>query len=696
MNGPRGEPPIELLLSIGHPDAEAGNLDVAVRIAPDTQVGGLSVALERYCESAQGTGEYDRDRDRDAPPDLHCARVGRLDPGERVVDSGLRSGDVVALVADARFAASPFERVRTREPTLDGSVVDLVVRAGPQAGTHVSLLPGRYLLGRDPACEIVLDDPSLSRRHLAVKVGFGTVEIEDLGSLNGSTVEGRTLRGTTRLDIEESPQVELGRSVITLTRARRPASAVDMGGDGLISFNRQLRLVEPCRPPRMRLEAAPPDMGRTKLQIGAALVPLLLGGASAAIFRQPALLLSMLLGPATLVWSYVSESRHGRRLFQQSMARYTKGLAALADELERATRRECAARRAAAPDAAELTARALELRPELWERRPIDADFLALRVGVADLPPEYAIDTPTGNDTALPDQARQLLDAYGAIPSIPVTINLREVGSLGLSGPELRVDGLGLWLALQATVLHSPRELALAAAIDPDQHERWDWLKWTPHTRAPAHPLNGPRLACDGTTTGDLLRRVRELVSTRHHEHGGHHAQDTPATPALLLILGEDLVEERVMAGEILEFGPAVGVYTIWLGHVQRGLPGECRAVALLDCEIARLELIQARGAERTPDVTIDAVAPSLALEVARALAAVRDTGIANVDAHPPEPFAPERAPRGESTSEDVGATDHPPAVTVSPFSWWHAFATATGSHLDGMDPMKDTQSLYD
>jgi pSer/pThr/pTyr-binding forkhead associated (FHA) protein len=47
-------------------------------------------------------------------------------------------------------------------------------------------------VGRDLACDIVLDIPKVSRRHLRVRLG-PVVELEDLGSTNGTWVEGRRL-----------------------------------------------------------------------------------------------------------------------------------------------------------------------------------------------------------------------------------------------------------------------------------------------------------------------------------------------------------------------------------------------------------------------------------------------------------------------------------------------------------------------
>jgi hypothetical protein len=56
------------------------------------------------------------------------------------------------------------------------------------------------VLGRDPECDVVLDDPRVSKRHAALTaLGEGWV-LEDLGSKNGSSVDGRPASGQPLLD----------------------------------------------------------------------------------------------------------------------------------------------------------------------------------------------------------------------------------------------------------------------------------------------------------------------------------------------------------------------------------------------------------------------------------------------------------------------------------------------------------------
>lgn len=69
----------------------------------------------------------------------------------------------------------------------------LTVLNGTFVGRTYRLVNGRLMLGRAPDCDVVLDDDGVSRRHaLFVVSADGRVMLEDLGSTNGSVVDGKT------------------------------------------------------------------------------------------------------------------------------------------------------------------------------------------------------------------------------------------------------------------------------------------------------------------------------------------------------------------------------------------------------------------------------------------------------------------------------------------------------------------------
>jgi diguanylate cyclase (GGDEF)-like protein len=98
----------------------------------------------------------------------------------------------------------PDEALR-RAPVESRPTPYLVLLKGPQMGREYRLDPGHVMIGRAPDSDIVLDDDNVSRRHaLIVCDPAGKIFIEDLGSKNGTLVNGhrvrvRYLRGGERL-----------------------------------------------------------------------------------------------------------------------------------------------------------------------------------------------------------------------------------------------------------------------------------------------------------------------------------------------------------------------------------------------------------------------------------------------------------------------------------------------------------------
>ncbi len=79
------------------------------------------------------------------------------------------------------------------EPTMLGQgrpSANLVVRQGTQAGMSFPILGNQAVIGREEGVDIVLQDPESSRRHTRISWQMGQFVIEDLGSTNGTFVNG--------------------------------------------------------------------------------------------------------------------------------------------------------------------------------------------------------------------------------------------------------------------------------------------------------------------------------------------------------------------------------------------------------------------------------------------------------------------------------------------------------------------------
>src|SRR5436305_6533031 len=79
----------------------------------------------------------------------------------------------------------------------------LVFLAGPIAGRRYRLADGEYVIGRRSDCQIFVPDMRVSRQHARLwKDGEGWT-LEDLGSNNGTYVNGVKLQGSSPLKAED-------------------------------------------------------------------------------------------------------------------------------------------------------------------------------------------------------------------------------------------------------------------------------------------------------------------------------------------------------------------------------------------------------------------------------------------------------------------------------------------------------------
>ncbi|AEI69046.1 sigma 54-interacting transcriptional regulator [Corallococcus macrosporus] len=87
----------------------------------------------------------------------------------------------------------------------------LLVLSGAQAGQSHALRPGVVRLGTSSACDIVLTDRVVSRRHLQLEVTEERVVATDLGSRNGSFYDGVRF---TELEVRPGAALTLGTVVL--------------------------------------------------------------------------------------------------------------------------------------------------------------------------------------------------------------------------------------------------------------------------------------------------------------------------------------------------------------------------------------------------------------------------------------------------------------------------------------------------
>ena len=583
-------------------------MDVRVDIGPDQPTARLAAALGEMTGGSSGR-----------PPRLLVVRTGELlDPEEPVGENGVLSGDEIVLDPDELPPPPPPVFIRA---------VSVDVLAGPDSGHSAVLDRGSYLLGRDPACDIVVSDPTVSRSHLRVDVAADwtvTVTVQP-GAQNGLSVNDEP--------VTESRAV-VGDDVVTLGATRLAFREFIRAADevrdqlGQIEFHRT-----PYRPQLIRkrefapLGPVPSGPEPRRFQMLAALAPLAAGLAMFAFSGQPQFLVLTLISPLAIVANHFEDRKSGRARQKHQVQRFRDRLAKRREEVREALSAERVERVRAAPDLADLARRA-ELRTiDLWPRGREAPDFLSVRLGLGEATSLVKAPVEAHGDDELRDEAEAALAGHDRLADVPVTLPLAEVGILAIHGDPDHVDDVAAALSVQISCLHSPEDLIVAAALCPERVLS-EWLKWLPHVRSVTSPLGGRHLTTTQEGARRLLAELVEVAELREAERDPSHDR---RWPWLLVLLDGDLDPDPTLVSQLLDRSPGAGISVVWLSTSEARVPHQ--AAAIIDCQ-----LTQEDGAATLwltdPDVDaqrveLGRVHPEVADRVTRSLAPVRDATVA-------------------------------------------------------------------
>jgi pSer/pThr/pTyr-binding forkhead associated (FHA) protein len=99
------------------------------------------------------------------------------------------------------------------------SIYQITVRSGPEPGKTFPLEREEMFMGRDLANEITISDPEVSRRHARFIMQDDTIMLEDLGSTNGTFLNGERISTPQQLRLGDV--VTLGENIVMVFEKSR-------------------------------------------------------------------------------------------------------------------------------------------------------------------------------------------------------------------------------------------------------------------------------------------------------------------------------------------------------------------------------------------------------------------------------------------------------------------------------------------
>ncbi|MFC9791855.1 FtsK/SpoIIIE domain-containing protein [Streptomyces sp. NPDC127584] len=576
----------------------------------------------------------------------------------------------------------------------EGAAARLHVVAGPDAGGVHLLHGGAIRIGRSVDADVPLDDPDVSRAHCTVTVGEdGRVTVADHGSTNGTSLDGAPV-GARPVAFRPGALLRLGESALRLTGpeddllgTEARATAPDGEGHLRVALPGDLDPAEPGdRPSHAGVPRTPAgDPADDTTHGGARGIPLdgfpddphpgpygpggaygthspgthSPGTGHARTGDHP--------GDGTDTGEAHSRTRTARGDAppapraggggKRGLGAWARRLAGGREELPPPADGPRAApdgrtgvrtgsdardgspapvpRADTWPDPATVLLTALGPGPRLWERGQDHPEALVVRLGTTD---------------------------RADLSGVPVTVGLREAGSLGLAGPADRLAGLARSVVAQLAALHSPSDLEIVLisadrnrSLD-ERRRSWGWLGWLPHVR-PAHGQDCRLLlAYDReqaqARTAELTRRLDDGPLGPGWPSADRAAVAEAAAgyegPATVVVVDGDpgSAALRETVARLAGAGAAAGIHLLCLAEAPSASPvspvaatyetacaaslafRECGAAALLSGDVATaLRLLRTAGGRVAGHGTVgvvDAVSVAWAERFGRALAPLR------------------------------------------------------------------------
>ena len=115
-------------------------------------------------------------------------------------------GGQAAADADERASLAPADAAAV--DALPAGSALLVVQRGPGAGSRYLLDTDLSTVGRHPESDIFLDDITVSRRHVEFRRQDGSFRVHDVGSLNGTYLNGDRVDDA---ELQNGDEVRIGK-----------------------------------------------------------------------------------------------------------------------------------------------------------------------------------------------------------------------------------------------------------------------------------------------------------------------------------------------------------------------------------------------------------------------------------------------------------------------------------------------------
>ncbi len=555
----------------------------------------------------------------------------------------------------------------------DGQVFSLTAKEVGEGDTQFK----KYLLksggnntitiGKEESNMICYANKFVSPKHAQITISADSATIKDLGSMNGTFVNGRMIEGEQKLEFGDTIYL-IGLKIVYLGNSlaiNNPDGHCKVNGIKEINitstggaekgaepveekyFLRTPRKIEVVNRDSFAIEKVPPKQKREKqplrFTIGPAftmIIPMALGAAMSFGngFNFGGIAMSVGAAGIGAFWAVINTRYEDQKYEKEEQARVSnyeayavKMLGLIRDKMEY----NKGVLERMYPSAEEAAQIGINATPALWNKSPMHADFLDVRLGTGDIPSFNEIETPKEQVMAehdpLNNKTEEIKLAMSTIKDAPVSLSLYDNRFVGIVASDReRALNLARVMSVQIASAHPYTDVRMCVVFPMKERDHWNYMRYLPHVWSPDGKLR--LMSCDKNSVGDVMYFMSEMIRGRleKSKEAEKEDKDKKILPHYVFLIADySLLEEEAISKYLLNPTPEMGMSVIMLADSPDKLPSSCNAIITDDGEIHGFQSTINAFPERE-NVKFDVLSDKSMDSFARALSGIhlRETGV--------------------------------------------------------------------
>ena len=525
-----------------------------------------------------------------------------------------------------RVSMDDVEELVLRMQTIAGDrqAVLYIRRSTPGARTYSKIgfsYDADLMIGRNEGCAVRYASPLVSGTHARLTLTGDTFTITDLGSSNGTFVNGLLLAANQAFALVAGDVVQVldlvimvGHRFITINHPRA-LSLAEVEGMVAIDHDAFRELCPPASdvesdlplfypaprlthsihakafqvddPPQKKREDDQPAimqlgpsfiMGLASVfMVVSAIARIQAGGSILSGAPMIAMSVSMMAG--MLLWPIINRNYTKKRDEREEVRRETRYTDYL-NTLEATFKKECESQaevlRTNRADVVDLMNRAQVLSPRLMNRATVHDDFMDLRVGTGTTNLEADFHWPqrrfSMDDDKLLDKVTAISKNPPKVHDVPLAFDPAEHSIAGVLGPHDVLWSFMRGLIIQTCAFYSYQDLKIILIADDEDEPEWAFLRAMPHLFDDSGEQRYLATSFDSLTAVSLVID-RELEARREQrvdsvgEYGVYY---------VVICASKELAERSDAVSRLVQQRTNYGFSLLFMGQQLRDLPREC------------------------------------------------------------------------------------------------------------------------